>query len=285
LDIVHLTALMKRTSGRPEIAVGLIDGPVLLTHPDFADQSIQEVPGSMRGVCARAESDACRHGTFVAGVLFGRRGSLAPAICPNCTLLVRPIFLEQSDATGVMLTATPEELAGAIIDCVDAGARLLNLSAAVARPSPKGDRELEEALGYADSRGVISVAAAGNQGMVGSSAIIRHPSVIPVAACNLLGKPLSESNLGSSIGRRGLMAPGEAIASLGTKSRHQTLSGTSVAAPFVTGTTALLWSEFPRAGSSHIKLAVTLGRFAPRRTIAPPLLNAWAAYQSMTASH
>ena len=44
--------------------------------------------------------------------------------------------------------------------------------------------------------------------------------LIPVAACDLQGRPLNESNLGSSIGRRGLMAPGVAITSLGTK--HQT---------------------------------------------------------------
>ena len=60
------------------------------------------------------------------------------------------------------------------------------------------------------------VAAAGNQGTVGSSVITRHPWVIPVIACDLQGRPTTESNLGSSIGRRGLAAPGENIASLGT---------------------------------------------------------------------
>ena len=35
LDLVQLTALMDRTSGRAEISVGLIDGPVLLTHPEL----------------------------------------------------------------------------------------------------------------------------------------------------------------------------------------------------------------------------------------------------------
>ena len=48
------------------------------------------------------------------------------------------------------------------------------------------------------------VAAAGNQGTLGSSAITRHPWVIPVVACDLRGRPMNESNLGSSIGRRGL---------------------------------------------------------------------------------
>ena len=89
------------------------------------------------------------------------------------------------------------------------------------------------------------VAAAGNQGTVGSSAITRHPWVIAVIGCDLEGRPTTESNLGSSIGRGGLAAPGQNITSLGTNGKPQTSGGTSVAAPFVTGAIALLWSEFP----------------------------------------
>jgi len=283
LDAVQLLPLMRQTSGRPEISIGLIDGPVLLAHADLANQNIQEVPGELRGTCARAESAACLHGTFVAGMLSARRGTAAPAICPGCTLLVRPIFSETSPADGDMPSATPEELAEAIVDCANAGARVLNLSAALAQPSSKGERQLEQALDYAASREVISVAAAGNQGTLGSSAITRHPSVIPVAACDLQGRPLRESNLGSSIGKRGLMAPGKGITSLGTNGKPQTLGGTSAAAPFVTGAIALLWSEFPRARASRIRLAITQAGSVRRRAIAPPLLDAWAAYQILSS--
>jgi subtilisin family serine protease len=274
---------MDRTIGRPEIRVGLIDGPLLVAHSDLATENIQEVPGNLQGTCASAKSAACLHGTFVAGMLVARRGSTAPAICPGCTLLVRPIFSESSLANGGMPSATPEELAQAIADCTNAGARVLNLSAALAQPSSKGERQLEQALDYAAAREVISVAAAGNQGTLGSSAITRHPSVIPVAACDSQGRPLRESNLGSSIGKRGLMAVGEGITSLGTNGKSQTLGGTSAAAPFVTGTIALLWSEFPHARASQIKLAVTQTGLVRRRAIAPPLLDAWAAYQILNS--
>jgi subtilisin family serine protease len=284
LDFVQLTPLMYRTSGRPEISVGLIDGPILLTHPDLSSQTIQEVPGKLRGTCASADSLACLHGTFVAGMLAARRGSTAPAICPGCTLLVRPIFAETSTVNGDMPSATPEELAGAIVDCVKSGARVLNLSAALAQPFSKGERELEQALDYAASRGVIAVAAAGNQGTLGTSTITRHPSVIPVAACDLQGRPLSQSNLGSTIGKRGLMAPGEGITSLGTNGKPHTLGGTSAAAPFATGAIALLWSEFPRAQANQIKVAITYAGSVRRRAIAPPLLDAWTAYQIMNSN-
>ncbi len=51
LEIVNLTAVVERTSGRPEIRLGLIDGPVLLTHPELVSENIQEVPGKFRGTC------------------------------------------------------------------------------------------------------------------------------------------------------------------------------------------------------------------------------------------
>src|SRR5205085_7707200 len=105
-------------------------------------------------------------------------------------------------------------------------------------------------------RGVIVVAAAGNQGTLGSSLITRHQWVIPVVACDDLGRPISQSNMGSSIGRRGLSAPGRAVISLGTNGKPLTLGGTSIATPFVTGAIALLWSEFPAASASPVKLAV-----------------------------
>jgi hypothetical protein len=54
-------------------------------------------------------------------------------------------------------SAVPEELASAIIETVNAGARVIDLSAAVARPSARGERELEEALNYAAKRNVIVV--------------------------------------------------------------------------------------------------------------------------------
>ena len=76
---------------------------------------------------------------------------------------------------------------------------------------------------------------------------------------------MHESNFGSSIGKRGLGAPGDGIISLGAEGRPITLSGTSVAAPFVTGAIALLLSEFPAASAAQLKLAVTMTG-APRRT-------------------
>jgi subtilisin family serine protease len=285
LDLVRLAPLMDRTSGRPEVTIGLIDGPVVMDHPELANHHVREIPGNGSAACTQANSTACLHGTFVAGILSAKRGATAPAICPNCTLLVRPIFAETAEANGAMPSATPTELAQAILDCIDAGARLLNVSAALANPSLKSELALQEALDQAAKRGVIVIVAAGNQGTLGSTAITRHPWVIPVVAFDLQGKPMSHSNLGNSIGRRGLGAPGDQITSLGADGKALTLAGTSAAAPFVTGAIALLWSEFPTATAAEIRFAVTQAYAQRRTTVVPPLLDAWAAYQLMVAAH
>ena len=56
--------------------------------------------------------------------------------------------------------------------------------------------------------------------------------------------------------------------------------GTSAAAPFVTGTVALLWSEFPTASATELLLSVR-GTQRPRLAIVPPLLDAWSAHEFM----
>jgi subtilisin family serine protease len=283
LTLVNLPPLMALGTGSARVALGLVDGPVALDHPDLASGNIREVrPGAGSG-CARRESVACRHGTFVAGILAAMRGSRAPAICPDCTLLVRPIFSEGATATTLIPSATPEALAAAIVDCVDAGARIVNTSAALAQlPTARGERELERALDHAAARGVIVVAASGNQGQMGSTAITRHPAVIAASACDRFGRPIAESNHGRSIGQRGLRAPGEAVTSLSTAGDVVASGGTSVAAPFVTGALALAWSQCPRATADQVRLAVMVAHSPRPAAVVPPLLNAWAIHAALT---
>lgn len=275
---------MERTTGSPDVSIGLIDGPVFSSHPHLNAQHLRQIGDLNRANCTRAESMACLHGTFIAGILSAKRTSLAPSICPDCTLFIRPIFGETSAGQEHAPAAAPAELATAILDCIRAGARVINLSVALVQPSTKGELMLDEALDQALRRGVLVVAAAGNQGTLGSSSITRHPWVIPVVACDVRGRPLNESNLGGSIGRRGLSAPGDGITSLGSDGISLSLSGTSVAVPFVTGAIALLWSQFPSLSAAQIKLALTRSSSSRRASVVPPLLDAEAAYQILLAS-
>jgi subtilisin family serine protease len=293
LDLVNLTALMERTGGSPDVTIGLIDGPVLSQHPDLAsgrhreahDANSAAFSDGNSAAISGTNSAAVLHGTFVAGILTARRGSVAPAICPDCTLLSRPIFAEAGTPYGEVPSATPEKLARAILDCLDGGARVLNISAAIARCAIRSERALDDALGRAAARGVLVIVAAGNQGTLGSTALTRHPWVVPVVGYDLQGKPMNHSNLGSSIGRQGLGAPGENITSLGAGNNPLTLSGTSAAAPFVTGAVALLWSEFPATSAADMRLALTQPDPRRRRTVVPPLLDAWTSYRSLAGTY
>jgi len=279
LELVRLIALMERTRGLPEIAVALIDGPISRNVAAIPAGRIREAPGAPSCTCAAPGSAACRHGTFVASILAADRDVGAPGICPGCTLLARPIFSEAITGEHAMPSAAPEALAAAIVDCISAGARILNLSLAVVQASAAAERELVLSLDAAAARGVLVVAAAGNHGSVGSSVVTRHPWVVPVVACDLGGRALGISNLGNSIGRRGLSAPGEGVTGFDPEGALVAAVGTSVAAPFVTGAAALLWSEFPKASAAAIKLALTRGRGSTRRSVVPPLLDAWGAYE------
>jgi subtilisin family serine protease len=273
-----LSALMELTRGSPEIRIGLIDGPVARDHEDLAESPIQEILKEGTS-CQNLGSSACLHGTYIAGILSARRGSDAPAISPACTLLVRPVFRDGGLQGKHAPSSNPDELASAVFDCMAAGARIINLSLALVRPSPNMDRALRSAFDLAMLRGILIVAAAGNQNIVGSSVITRHPWIIPIAACDREGMPSAYSNIGLSIAR-GLRAPGDSVVSSGADGRSFASSGTSVAAPFVTGTIALLWSLFRSATAQQVKLAVTQATVR-RVSVVPPLLDAWRAYQTL----
>ena len=159
LQLVNLGHLMALTGD-------LVDGPVAVDHPDFAGATIGPVAGDV-SACSSLDSGACVHGTFVAGILVAKRSSVAPAICPGCTLLVRPIFTE-TPANGRLPTASPDDVGRAIVESVRAGARIVNLSAAAGQPTTRALPALREALDYAARRGTLIVAAAGNQAALGS---------------------------------------------------------------------------------------------------------------------
>jgi subtilisin family serine protease len=80
---------------------------------------------------------------------------------------------------------------------------------------------------------------------------------------------------------RSVLSPGYNVTTLGSVGGPVTFSGTSVAAPFVTGAIALLWSEFPIAPATEILLEVRGTRRQSRMAVVPPLLDAWSAHQFM----
>jgi len=276
-----LGPLMRRTAGRPDVLIGLIDGPIAVDHSDLLGARVKRLASSVPH--GDPTDVARRHGTFVAGMLCATRGSEAPAICPECTVLHSVIFgAARTDAFTPSSDTAP--LVDGLVACVDAGVDIINMSVAAA-PSPNTDRNLDDALSYAMDRRVVVVAAAGNHGTVGSSTITRHRGVVPVIACDSEARPLVSSNLGSSIGQRGIAAPGEGVTSLDPGGGTVRWSGTSVATPFVTGALALLRSLVP--ATSAVQALIALRRSsAPRpRSIMPLVMDAHAAFRLLTRAY
>src|SRR5262245_55944274 len=275
--LVNLTRLMKSYSGDRSISIGIIDGPIDLTHPAFSGASIRTVRSNQLAACQDARSEACSHGTAVAGILCAKRGSRAPAICPSCSFLLYPIFPEHPQGASGLASATPGELARAIVETVDAGARIINLSLGVISADTSTYSELDEACDYAARRSVILVAAAGNQGRIGFLPLLNHPWAIPVASCDLSGMVTPESNLSPTIGKRGLCAPGVNILTTAPGGGFAPVSGTSAAAAFVTGGIALLWSESPATPALEMRTVVLRSATREHHSIVPPLFNVEAA--------
>ncbi len=285
--ITGLDRVMAVCDGDPSITIGLLDGPVDSGNPGFAEEALTGAAitraHTLSGDTAASDGTATRHGTAVAGVLAAQRSSGAPAICPGCRVLVRPVLADGADGDEGHPVARPEDLAAGIAECVAAGVRLVNLSAGFVTAGSQNE-PVRNALDLAARRGVIVVVAAGNSGGLGGSPTVSHPSVVPVTSCDETGRPLPGGNLGISVGRRGVRAPGTPVESLGPRSADlgrplTTLSGTSLSTAFVTGALALAWSAAPSLPGAVLQLALTGARSA-RRGIVPPLLDAVSLYRA-----
>jgi subtilisin family serine protease len=273
--------------------IGLIDGPVNISHPCFENSRIRTLKESQFAVCKNNRSTACTHGTFVAGILCSKRGAEAPSICPGCELVIHPIFTEGDvsvsntplpspfSSSSSISAITVEDLAQAIIDVVDIGAKVINLS--MASSDSVLTKQLSHAYNYAYRKSVILVMASGNQLHGAYNSLINHPWIIPVAACDDNGMPSAFSNFGLLVGRQGLMAPGINIMSASPDGSFTKGSGTSFAAPFVTGTIALLWSIFPEAKAEEVVYSILASSLHIRNSIIPPLLNAGQALNILKA--
>lgn len=137
--------------------------------------------------------------------------------------------------------------------------------------TPQDSRTLRDAILRLHEQGVVVVAAAGNEGPPRSgerssvSYPARYPEVIAVAAVDGQGRTAAFSSRGPEVD---IAAPGVAIPSTWPGGRYRTLSGTSMAAPHVTGVAALvLAASGGRLSPDDVRARLTA---TARSTGAPP---------------
>jgi thermitase len=177
------------------------------------------------------------HGTHLAGII-GARGNNDRGIAGLCWS-VKIVAVRVLDANGHGTWS--QEIAG-IDYAISAGAKVINASFG----GPTGSELVREAIQRAKSKGILLVAAAGNDG-VSADATPAFPAAYPdsnilsVAATNSKDKLASFSNYGAKT--VDLAAPGDHIASTAWHSDYAYMSGTSMAAPYVAAAAAMLRKE------------------------------------------
>ena len=182
------------------------------------------------------------HGTMTAGVIH--------LVAPTARLLPVKVF----DANGGSCLSLILE---GIYYAVDQGAKVIGMSFSMRQ----GSAELQRAIAYANSMGVILVASAGNEGQP----IVVYPAgykqVLGIGSTNNQDGRSTFSNYGSVVS---LAAPGEAIVTTYPQNRYAAGWGTSFSAPFVAGGAALLvqlnGQITPSAAKQALSQAVAVGQ-------------------------
>jgi subtilisin family serine protease len=225
-------------------AIAVVDSGVDSSHPDLVGR-VQTASGAncLSGVCvADPAADDYGHGTHVAGIAAAWANNLAGGAGVAYGAPVIPVKVLDSTGNG-----SAAGLANGIIWAADSGAPVINVSLG----STAYSRTVCDAVTYATSHGALVIAAAGNNG----SSVPYYPAACPgavgVGATDSSDAVASFSDTGSP--NVALTAPGVDILSTYPGGGYQTASGTSMAAPFVSGVAELVLAQTPSRTAAEVK--------------------------------
>lgn len=185
---------------------------------------------------AKSDGGMSLHGTHVTSIIFGQPDSPVTGIAPKCKGLIVPVFHDDR------LNLSQLDLARAIEQAVNAGAHIINISGGQLTDEGEAEGWLKRSVQLCQEKNVLIIAAAGNDGCECLHVPAALPAVLAVGAMDDKGQPIAFSNWGESYQTQGILAPGENILGAQPGGGTTRLSGTSFAAPFVTGVAALLLS-------------------------------------------
>jgi len=197
-----------------------------------------------------------KHGTHVAGIIGAVRGNgiCTDGIAPNVRLMAVRAVPDGDERD--------KDIANAIRYAVDNGAQIINMSFGKGFSPYKS--AVDEAVRYAESKGVLLVHAAGNDAedldstpnfpnryfLTGDSATLW----IEVGASSWQGRDQLAAPF-SNYGRQRvhIFAPGHNILAPTPNGGCEPLSGTSMAAPVVSGVAALIMSYYPELDAAEVR--------------------------------
>lgn len=191
--------------------------------------------------------DEVGHGTHVSGIIAGRGIKMPEGVAPKCKIMAVRVLatLQQGDKrVGAGLI---DNINVGIKWAVDNGADVINMSLGVKQEY--GGLPHEEVIRYALSKGVTVVAASGNDGTMDKYYPGALPGVLSIGATSETGNVADFSNYGAVT----LLAPGSNVYSSFMGGTYAFCSGTSQAAPFVSGAIALLKSYALESAGRKLK--------------------------------
>ena len=206
------------------VKVAVLDSGVDVTHSALKGAEVVEI--SM----VEGQPSAPGHGTAVASIIAGTSDGLK-GMAPAASILSIRVLDEEGQGDSFTV-------AEGIVEAVDRGADIVNLS--LGGESSSG--LLEQAVKYAQSKGVTIVAAVGNEGREGVAFPARYEGVIGVTSVDAKGTASAFSNYGEGVD---LGAPGVGVHSAWAEDGVVSFSGTSTASAFVSGALAAEFSRNP----------------------------------------
>lgn len=219
------------------VRVAVIDTGVEGSHPDLSHAVLPgfDVIGTSDG-----RVDPNGHGTHIAGIIAASSNNGVGTAGLASGVEILPV--RALDETGY---GDDAGIAEGVLWAVDNGADVINLSLG----SPTRDPVLAAAVDSAISRGVTVVASSGNDGANGNpiSYPAALPGVIAVSATSFGDQKAIFSTTGDYVS---LAAPGVSIMSTWPGSGYAYSSGTSMSAPFVTASAALVQQSLGLSGSA-----------------------------------
>lgn len=274
--VIKLPFAWANNIGSAQVLVGVVDSGIDFSHPDLQQniyKNTAEIPNNgidddgngyiddyqgwdfvdapnMDGLGDYLDrdndaSDENYHGTHVSGIIGAdtNNGIGIAGTAWNVRILpIRAGFRTEDDGY-----LEDDDAAAGIIYAADMGCNVINISWGDSNYSPI----IEDACNYAISKGAIIVASAGNTPGPVCSYPARLNNVIAVGAVTNAEQLASFSSYGIDLD---VVAPGQEIFSTyGGNSQYSHLSGTSMAAPFVTGAVALLLSQNPSLDYQQVR--------------------------------
>jgi len=207
------------------IKVAILDTGIDLDHPDLQDN----IKGQVNMIKPRKSGDDdSGHGTHVAGIVAALDNEIGViGTGPKISLYAVKVLNKQGK--GYL-----SDLIDGLTWCINNKMQVVNMCFG----SSSDNQSFHEAIIEAHQAGITQVASAGNNGELGGIEYpAKYPETIAVSAVDQDGQFASFSSFGPEID---LTAPGVNIKSTYNKGSYVTMDGTSMSAPHVTGTAALI---------------------------------------------